>query len=84
MVAHGLQDDTSEFLKNDKVFINDIELFSVLEFTLEEPDFFEIVQLAAYRIYLLAELSRQLTDEILIVGMKEKERKELNAGTRGE
>lgn len=80
MVTHRLQDDTFEFLKNDEVFIDDVEFFSILHFALEQADFLEIVELASDGIDLLAEFSREFTNEVLFFGMEKKECQKFDSG----
>lgn len=74
MITHCLQDETLEFVKDDEVFVDDVELFSVLELALEDPDFLEIIELATDRVDLFVEFTRQLSDEIFIVWMEKKQR----------
>lgn len=72
VVAHRLENDASELLEDDEVFVDDVIFFSELEFALQEANFLEIIKFTADRIDLFVELSRQLTDEILFIGVKEK------------
>lgn len=79
MATQCFEHDALEFAEDNEVLVDDVEFFSVLEFALQEANFLEVVELTANRINLLIQFSSEFTDKVLIVGMKEEEREQLDS-----